>query len=488
MGILVIDLGSSSVRASVVDADGTVAHTSTEAVLPTTPVPSFVEYDAEQIANAVVSVARKTLGQVGHVDGVGIADQRATTVLWERSTGKPVGPAISWQDLRTVGTCLILKEQGILLAPNESATKLAFLLDLADPERSRDLCFGTMDTWVAWTLSGGSLHVMDASNAGVTGLRTADGAGWDKRVIEALKIPESTLPTIVDSSGLIGEALALEGAPPICGILGDQQASLVGQGCTQPGLAKITFGTGGFLDCCVGTNRPDFARRGKGGTFPITAWQRDGEITWGTEAVILSAGTCVEWLRDDIGIIPDAASTDAIASSVKDSGDVWFVPALFGLGTPVWDFGARGTFVGITRGTGRAEMVRAVLDGIAHRGADLIEATEKDTGYSIESVRVDGGMSANETFLRTLADVSGRRVEVAPLTECTTLGAAYMAGIHLGVWRDEADIASNWHPRQVLEPRIGDDERAVLTKRWAEARNRSAQTVPELSTVQFWDA
>jgi glycerol kinase len=485
--VLVLDLGSSSVRASVVDQEGNVSNVNSVAVAPNTPMPSFVEYDASVVARAVIDVASATLKEVGSVDGVGIANQRATTVVWDRATGEPVGPAVSWQDLRTVVTCLMLRDQGILLAPNESATKLAFLLDLADADRTRDLCFGTMDTWAAWTLSGGELHITDTSNAGVTGMRTLDAKSWDNKVLEALKIPAGILPTIVDSSGAIGEATALQGSPPICGILGDQQASLVGQACTLPGLAKITFGTGGFLDCCVGLTRPSFSRRGEGGTFPIAAWQRNGELNWGTEAVILSAGTCIEWLRSDLGLISTAEETDALAASVESSGDVWFVPALFGIGTPVWDFGARGAFVGITRGSGRAELVRSVLEGIAHRGCDLIEATELDTGSDIASIRVDGGMSSNATFIQSLANFAGRPVEVAPVTECTTLGAAYMAGMALGMWRDEKEVSEMWEPRLVIEPHLTDSTRFTLRERWLEARKRAGQTIPELSAVQFWD-
>lgn len=483
-----MDLGSSSVRASVIDENGVADHVSSEPVGAESPLPSFVEYDAVKVARAAMSVTEKSLSKAGRVDAIGIANQRATTIVWDRATGAPVGPAISWQDLRTVGTCLILRDQGILLAPNESATKLAFLLDLADPDRSRDLCFGTMDTWVAWTLSAGRLHVMDATNAAVTGLRTLDGSDWDHRVLEALRIPPRALPSVVDSSATIGEASAVEGSPVICAMAGDQQASLVGQGCTVAGSAKITFGTGGFLDCCTGSQRPEFVRRGRAGTFPITAWRRAGRVTWGVEGVILSAGSCVDWLREDMGLISSADETDAIASSIPDTGDVWFVPALFGLGTPVWDFGARGTFLGITRGTGRAEMVRAVLEGIAHRGCDLVESAEADTGADLSSIRVDGGMSANATFVQALADASGRTVEIAPVTECTTLGAAYLAGLELGVWRDEADVARTWRPRRIVEPAVSDAKREQLRARWAEARQRSLESVPELSTVQFWEA
>jgi glycerol kinase len=492
MSILVVDVGSSSVRASMVDPDGTVSHVHSEPVEVSSPAPSFIEGDASAVAASVLSTARKTLAEAAGwdgttVDAVGIANQRTTTVVWDRKTGEPVGPSISWQDLRTVGMCLMLREQGIYLTPTESATKLAFLLDLADPDRSRDLCFGTMDSWVAWTLSSGNLHVTDATNAGVTGLRTLDGLSWDDRVTEALRIPASVLPEVVDSSGRIGEATALDGSPPICGMLGDQQASLVGQGCTLPGMAKITFGTGGFLDCCIGPERPAFARRGAGGTFPMVAWQRANKMTWGIEGVILSAGSCIDWLREDLGLITDAAESDCLAASVEDSGDVWFVPALLGMGTPVWDFGARGLFLGITRGTGRAEMVRGVLQGIAHRGSDLVEAAEEDAGITIGSLRVDGGMSANVTFIQCLADYSGRTVEVARVTECTTLGAAYMAGMEVGTWRDESEVAAAWSPKHVVEPRLTDNARLAVRARWIGARDRARETVPELSSVQFWD-
>ena len=480
-----VDVGTSGVRAAVVDGDGRVDHVHVVEVLPTSPAPAFVECDAARMAEAVLEVARAALAAGGPVRGVGIANQRASTIVWERATGRPVGPGIGWQDLRTVGVCLALQAQGIRVAPNESATKLAMLLDLADPDRRRDLCFGTVDTWVAWTLSGGVLHVTDATNAGVTGLRLPDGSDWDPVVLEALRIPPEVLPRVVDSSAVLGEATALPGAPPLAGMAGDQQASLIGQGCTRPGLAKVTFGTGGMLDCCVGGTRPSFPRRGGQGTFPIAAWQRHGRITWGVEAIMLSAGACVEWLRDDLGVIDTAAQSDAVAGACRDTGDAWFVPALFGMGTPVWDFGARGTLVGLTRGTGRAQVVRAVLEGVAHRGADLLAAAEADTSMDIPVLRVDGGMSANATFVAALADAIGRPVELSPVTEATTLGAAYLAGMALGLWADEEEVAAAWSPRAVVEPRLGDAGRAARRARWLEARQRALETVPELSSLDF---
>jgi glycerol kinase len=434
-------------------------------------------------------VASATLAEAGPVEAVGITNQRASTIVWDRATGVPVAPGLGWQDLRTVGACLELQAEGIRVAPNASATKLAALLDLADPDRSRsergELAFGTVDTWVAWTLSGGRLHITDASNAGVTGLTEADGSGWSPEVLARLRIPEAVMPSIVDSSGAVGQAEILDGRPVLAGMAGDQQASLIGQGCTRPGQAKATFGTGGMLDQCIGPQRPAQAARGPAGTIPIIAWRRGGTVTWGVEAIMLSAGTCVEWLRDDLAIIGSAADSADVAARCDETGDVWFVPALLGLGTPVWDFGARGTFIGLTRGTGRPELVRAVLEGVAHRGADLTESAASDSGLPIGTLRVDGGMSANPVFVQALADACGRTVEIAPVVEATTLGAAYLAGMAVGVWADEDEVAALWSPRQVVDPAVDDDTRDRLRTRWLEARSRSEATVPELSALDF---
>ncbi len=488
MTILVVDVGTSGVRSAVVRPDGSVDHIHHVPVLPDTPFPGLVEFDAVAMAAAVLQVASASLEAGGAVEAVGIANQRASTIVWDRATGVPVGPGLGWQDLRTVGTCLELQSQGIRVAPNASATKVAALLDMADPERSRaergELAFGTVDTWVAWTLSEGRLHVTDASNAGVTGLIRADGSGWNAEVLDALGIPASMMPDIVDSSGASGPADVLTGHPVIAGMAGDQQASLIGQGCTQAGLAKATFGTGGMLDQCVGAARPPQAARGPAGTIPIIAWRRAGRVTWGVEAIMLSAGTCIEWLRDDLAIIDSASDSADVAARCDDTGDVWFVPALLGLGTPVWDFGARGTFVGLTRGSGRPELVRAVLEGIAHRGADLLEAAESDSGLPVGSLRVDGGMSANPVFVQALADACGRPIELAPVLEATTLGAAYLAGMAVGTWSDEDDVAAAWKPRQVVDP-SAPDGRAERRERWLEARRRSEATIPELSALDF---
>ena len=480
MTILVIDIGTSGVRAAAVRPDATVEHVRHRVVLPSSPQPSFVEFDAVELADAALEVATATLEACGPVEAVGIANQRASTVVWDRRTGRPVGPAVGWQDLRTVGTCLMLQAQGIRVAPNASATKAAYLLTLVPRDQWEHLAFGTVDTWITWVLTEGRLHVTDATNAGVTGLRSLDGSGWSDRILEALGLPASILPSVVDSTGLLGEATALPGAPPVAGLAGDQQASLVGQGCVRPGLAKITFGTGGMLDACVGPTRPAFESRGAGGCFPIVAWQAAGRPTWGVEAIMLAAGTNVEWLRDDLGLIATAEESDAVAAGCADTGDTWYVPALLGLGTPRWDFGARGTLIGLTRGTGRAEVVRAVLEGVAHRGADLVEAAETDSGLAFSRIRVDGGMTANATFVQALADACSRPVEVAPVLEATTLGAAFLAGLAVGTWADMDDVEAAYRPSRVVEP-----VRKTDRDRWHQAVERAARWLPDLSALDF---
>jgi glycerol kinase len=480
MTILVIDVGTSGLRAAAVRPDATVAVERHQPLLPSTPEPGLVEFDATEMARVALELARAVLAEVGPVDAVGITNQRASTIVWDRATGEPVGPGIGWQDLRTVGTCLVLQADGIRVAPNASATKVGYLLDLADPDRTRDLCFGTVDTWLTWHLSDGAIHATDASNAAVTAMLRGDAGDWDDKVLDALRVPRSILPTVVDTSGVLGPATALEGAPPIAALVGDQQSSLAGQGCVAQGDAKITFGTGGMLDLNLGGTRPRFERQGEGGCFPIVAWRRGGEITWGVEAVMLSAGTNVEWLRDDLGIIASAEESHEVASRCETTDGVVYVPALLGLGTPRWDYGARGTLLGLTRGSERPQIVRAVLEGVAQRGADLVDAAETDAGLAIPRLRVDGGMSDNPTFLQALADAAQRPVEVSPVREATTLGAAFLAGLAIGTWGGWDDIAATWRPRSTIEPGAPLDR-----DRWRDAVDRAAAWYPDLSGLSF---
>lgn len=478
--ILVVDVGTSGLRGAIVRPDASVDSAHYRRVLPTSPAPGLVEFDPTAMADAALDVARAALGEGGPVAAVGITNQRASTIVWDRATGQPVGPGLGWQDLRTVGDCLVWQGEGLRFAPNESATKVAHLLDQADPERGRDLCVGTVDTWIAWHLSGGALHVTDQSNFAVTGLCAGDGTDWDDKALRALRIPRVALPRVVDSSGVVGPATALDGSPPIAALVGDQQASLVGQGCVHPGMAKITFGTGGMLDVCVGPDRPRFARQGGHGTFPIVAWRRGGATMWGVEAIMLAAGANIEWLRDDLGVLDTAEQSHDVAAACETSDGVVYVPALLGLGTPRWDYGARGTLLGITRGTGRPQLVRAVLEGVAHRGADLVEATEADTGLTLPRLRVDGGMSDNPTFVQAVADATGRSVEVSPEREATTLGAGFLAGLAVGTWSGWDELADTWRPRAVVEP-----ARDLDRDRWREAVGRAAGWEPDLSAISF---
>jgi glycerol kinase len=480
VSLLVIDVGTSGLRAAIVRPDASVDYVTYRAFPPDTPFAGLVEFDAAAMAAGVLDVAAEALAAGGPVDAVGVTNQRASTIVWDRGTGVPVGPALGWQDLRTVGTCLELAGQGLRFAPNQSATKLTWLLDTYDSDRSRDLCFGTADAWVAWTLSGGSLHVTDRSNAAVTGLLRADASDWDDDVLTALSIPRGMLPELVDTSGLIGGSTALAGQPPLAALAGDQQASLIGQACVQTGQAKITFGSGGMFDVCLGPTSPHAAARGPHGSFPIVTWTRSGEITWGAEAIMLAAGANVAWLVDDLGLIASPSESHAVAAGCVDTGDVVYVPALLGLGTPYWDFGARSTLLGVTRGTGRAEIVRAVLEGVAHRGTDLVEAAEADTGVAIPRLRIDGGMGANPTFVQAVADASGRPVEVAPFLDATTLGAGFLAGLATGTWAGFDDVAEAWRPGQVVEPR-----RKLDRDRWADAVARARGWIPSLSALDF---
>lgn len=480
MSILVVDVGTSSVRSAVVRDDATIAADHRIAFLPESPFPGLVEFDASRLAELVLETAHAAISEEGGVEAVGIANQRASTIVWDRATGQPIGPALGWQDLRTLLTCLTLGAEGHRVMPNQSLTKVAWLLDTYAPDRAGDLCFGTVDSWVVWTLTAGALHVTDLTNAAITGLMVADASGWHEGLCDRLGIPLAMLPSIVDSSGVIGPATALPGAPPIAGIAGDQQASLIGQGCVRSGMAKITFGTGGMLDLCLGPERPAFADRGGHGSFPIVAWRAGGVVTWGVEAIMLSAGTNIEWLRDDLGILDDAAQSHTVAASCDDAEGVMYVPALLGLGTPYWDFGARGTLLGLTRGSGRRHVVRAVLEGVAHRGVDLVEAAEADAGVSIGSLRIDGGMSANPTFVQALADAAQRPVEIAPVTEATTLGAAFLAGLAVGTWGDLDDITKAWRPRQRIEP-----GKVLDRDRWREAVQRAQGWIPDLSALDF---
>lgn len=464
----------------MVGPDSRVTHVHRRALPPDTPMAGLVEFDPAAMAAAALDVARQTLAAAGEAPAaVGVCSQRASTVAWDGRTGEPLGPGLGWQDLRTVGACLELQGKGLRFSPSESATKFAWH---ADQHQGRpDLRLGTVDSWIAWNLTGGACHITDATNAAVTGLYDLGRGGWRHDHLEKLGLDPGWLPAVVDSSGRLGVASALPGQPPLCALVGDQQASLVGQGCTRRGLAKATFGTGGMLDVCLGGDRPERADRSRHGCFPIVAWQQEGRVTWGSEAIMLAAGTAVDWLVEDMQLITSPAESEELAASCPDTGGVVMVPGLLGFGTPQWDFGARGALFGITRGTHRAHIVRAVLEGVAHSGADLLEATEADTGLRIGSLRVDGGMSANRVFVQALADACGRPVEVSRELEATTLGAGYLAGLATGMWSGTDQVADAWAPRETVDPSGADAGR----ERWRTAVERAGRWYPDLSAITF---
>lgn len=483
MKTLVIDVGTSGLRSALVHNNGSVSDLQYEAFTPSSPASGMVEFDAAALYDAVQRVCLKTIG-TNTVDSVGITNQRASTIVWDSTTGQPVAPAIGWQDLRTIGECIMARiEHGLAFAPNQSATKLAWILkNVAAQHDASTLRFGTVDSWLVWKLTNGASHVTDHTNAAVTGLTIPSGAQWNDSVLSVLGIPREILPTIVPSSGHCGIATDLPGNPPITALAGDQQASLIGQGCITPGLAKITFGTGGMLDVFTGTTAPSQANRNTHGTFPIVAFSDAHTVNYGTEAIMLSAGTNIEWLRDDMGLISSAEESHDIASQVPTTDGAVYVPALLGLGTPAWDYGARGAFFGITRGTTRAHLVRAVLEGVAHRGVDLIESAEADTGLSITDVRIDGGMSRNPTFVQALADAAQRPIRVSTMTEATTLGAGFLAGTAAGQWSHLSEACSTLTWAATVHP-LGNP--GVSRQQWSEAVSRSRSWIPDLSALDF---
>lgn len=479
---LAIDIGTTMIRTAMVDSNGVVSHAHHERLTVTTPASGEVELDALEIARLALALAATTLEECGGCDVVGITNQRATTIVFDPVTGIPVGPALGWQDLRTVIDCLLLQGEGLRLAPNQSATKARWLVANSGRD-AHELRFATIETWVAWNLTRRAVHVTDRSNAAITGLVALDVTTWDDDALAKLGLDIAMMPTIVDTMGSFGEASALAGSPTITALVGDQSASLFGQSCVTRG-AKITFGTGAMFDMVSGTDGPSAMTRFPSGCFPVVAFSHDNQLTWAIEGIVLSAGACIEWLRDDLGLIADANETETLATSVPSSDGVTFVPALSGLGTPQWDFGARGGFFGITRGTTKAHMVRAVLEGIAQRGADLVDAASQHTGTRIDELRVDGGMSVNRFFVQCLADFTGLAVAVSPEREATTRGAGLMALVGVGALSID-EVEQLWSPHEIATPSLSNEERRAVRRQWAETVRRVEKTIPELSSVEF---
>ena len=486
--ILALDQGTTSSRAIVFAHDGAILAVAQQEFAQFFPQPGWVEHDAEEIWTTQAAVAVAALRRAGvsaaDIAAVGIANQRETTVLWDRRSGRPLAPAIVWQDRRTAEACRQLRDAGhealfrertgLVLDPYFSGTKLAWLLDHIPAARQRaeagDLCFGTIDSWLAWRLTGGNHHVTDASNASRTLLCNLQGK-WDGDLLKLLAIPAAVLPTIVDSSQVIGPVTALPelAGVPLAALVGDQQGALAGQACFAPGLAKNTYGTGCFLLMHTG----EVAAPSRHGLLTTIAARRQGRLTYALEGGVFIGGAAVQWLRDGLGIIRHSSEIEALAASVPDSGGVVFVPAFAGLGAPHWDATARGTLLGLTRGSTAAHIARATLEAIAFQVADLVDAVEADAGRPLSELRVDGGAAADDLLLQLQADFLQRPVVRPAVTETTALGAAYFAGLATGFWSGEGELASHWHIDRRFEPRLEAATAGIRRARWQEAVSRA---------------
>jgi glycerol kinase len=486
--ILAFDQGTTSSRAIVFDHNGNVLATAQQEVRQIFPASGWVEHNALEIWQSQIQVAREAISRARlsarQITAIGIANQRETTVVWERATGRPICNAIVWQDRRTADFCNELKARGLeekfrartglVLDPYFSGTKLAWILDNVTGAR-RDaqagkLAFGTVDTWLVWNLTGGRLHVTDVSNASRTLMYDIRRNTWDEELLGILNVPRALLPEVLPSSHRYGETEAgLLGAPLlIAGIAGDQQAALFGQACHEPGMAKSTYGTGCFMLMQTGTE----PRTSTHGLITTSAAQLAGAPRFALEGSVFVSGAVVQWLRDGLGIIKQSSDVEALALSVPDDGGVFLVPAFTGLGAPYWDPYARGGMFGLTRGTTAGHIARAAIESIAFQAADLLSAMEADAGHKVSELRVDGGAAANDLLLQFQADLLGVPVVRPRVLETTALGAAYLAGLAAGIWTDIQEISAQWQSDRVFEPKMDRDEVQRLLKGWHQAVTR----------------
>ena len=485
--VLALDQGTTSSRAILFGRDGTPRASAQQEFRQIFPQPGWVEHDPTEIWATQSGVLHEALAKAGagprDVAAIGITNQRETTVLWERATGRPVHNAIVWQDRRTAPMCdelraaglapLFAQKTGLVLDAYFSGTKLRWLLDHVDGARARaargELAFGTIDAWLVWNLTGGRVHCTDASNASRTLLYDIRTGDWDDELLRILDVPREVLPAVVPSAGVCGDAV-IDGVPvPIAGIAGDQQAALFGQACTSPGLAKNTYGTGCFLLLNTGAH----AVASRNNLLTTVAWRRPGGLDYALEGSVFIGGAVVQWLRDGLRIIDRAPEVEALAASVPDNGGVYLVPAFAGLGAPHWDAYARGTITGLTRGATRGHIARAALESIAFQSADVLAAMEKDAGITLSELRVDGGAAANDLLLQFQADILGVPVLRPQVLETTALGAAYLAGLAVGYWQSDADVGANWRVDRRFEPALPAARAAELRAAWERAVERS---------------
>ncbi len=488
--ILSIDQGTTGSTVLLIDAHGEIIGHGYREFTQHYPQPGWVEHhpiEIWEVTHQVIADLIHTKDAADEISVIGITNQRETTVIWERRTGKPIHPAIVWQCRRTADVCADLKahgreetvrqKTGLVLDPYFSATKIAWILDGVDGAREQaergELVFGTIDTWLLWNLTGGAVHATDYTNASRTMLFNIDTLTWDDELLDIFRVPQSVLPEVKPSSGIFGVTKNLESMPdgiPISGIAGDQQAALFGQLCTQPGMAKNTYGTGCFLMLNTGAQRIH-SESGLLTTLAVGS-PSDGKPVYALEGSVFVAGAAVQWLRDGLQIISSAAETEEIATSVEDSGGVFVVPAFTGLGAPYWDANAKGAIVGLTRGTMRAHIIRATLEAIAFQAADVVTAMMTDGGIELKRLRVDGGAVANNFLMQFQADVLGIDVERPTRIETTGLGAAYLAGLAVGIWNDVHELESHREIDRIFSPQINTNQRTEKLKGWKNAVRR----------------
>jgi glycerol kinase len=484
--ILSIDQGTTSSRAIVFDASGKPISTAQKEFGQHYPHDGWVEHDPEEIWSTTLDVCRQAIeGDATPIAAIGITNQRETTVVWDRSTGKAIYPAIVWQDRRTAELCdrlraeghedRIAEKTGLILDPYFSATKIAWILDDVDGARDKaergELAFGTIDCFLLWRLTGGRVHATDATNASRTMLFDIHSQSWDEELLDLFRVPRGVLPEVRDCASHFGDtdAQLLGRSIAVTGIAGDQQAAAVGQACFSPGMIKSTYGTG----CFVVVNTGSEAVRSRNRLLTTVCYRLDGRVTYALEGSIFVAGAAVQWLRDGIGLIDTASETESLAKSLQDNRGVYLVPAFTGLGAPHWDAHARGGLFGITRDTGVAEIARATVESVCYQTRDLLEAVADDGGDTrLTALRVDGGMVANDWLMQFLADIVDLRVERPIVTETTALGAAYLAGVQAGVFDSLDDVTANWQRDRSFEPAMNSTERERLVAGWSRAVSR----------------
>ncbi len=488
--VLALDQGTTSSRAILFDPSGKSVGTAQKEFTQIYPKPGWVEHDPMEIWGTQSGVAREVLEKTGirpeEIAAIGITNQRETTIVWEKSTGKPIYNAIVWQCRRTAGLCDELKAHGLETTIREntglvidayfSGTKVKWILDNVPGARERakkgELLFGNVDTWLIWNLTRGKTHVTDYSNASRTMLFNISTLQWDETILDALDIPACMLPDAKPSSCIYGhtDPLTFGGAAiPIAGDAGDQQAALFGQACFADGMAKSTYGTGCFLLMNTGEKRVP----SRNGLLTTIAWGVDGKVEYALEGSIFVAGAAVQWLRDELKLIDNAAQSEELAAAVPDTNGVYVVPAFVGLGAPYWDMYARGAIVGLTRGANRNHIVRATLESIAYQTKDVLQAMQEDSGITLKALKVDGGAVANNFLMQFQADILGVPVERPKVTETTAMGAAFLAGLAVGFWKDKGEIAAKWNVDRTFQPILSAETRNKKYEGWKKAVERS---------------